>query len=857
MSCTRHTDHGALAGAHRAGGAAGRLPFALPGSPRRFARDRAVDLEHVVLDLDVDFESKSLSGTVTHRLRALRPGVRRVRLDAVEMEVSEVTLDGRPIDFRHDGRQLTIRTERPLKEGRTAELAVRYSCTPRRGFYFLEADGAHPRRPRHAWSQGQDEDSRHWWPVFDYPNEKVSTEMIATVPADTFALSNGRLVSNRKRGGRRRVHWHQEIPHVPYLVTLVVGPFERIEQRAGDVPLTTWCLPGRRDEARRTVAGTAQMLELFGRLTGVAYPYAKYDQVFVEGFIFGGMENTSATTLTDLVLHDERAALDYTAEDLISHELAHQWWGNLVTCRDWSQAWLNEGFATYFELVWKEEARGEDEAWALRRELKEQYLEEDRNAYRRPVACRDYAEPIELFDAHLYQKGAWVVSMLRDRLGDALFWRTLKTYLREHRGGNVETADLRRAVEAASGRNFERFFEQWIDRAGFPELSVECEWDDEAGECRLEIAQRQGGDDTPACFELDLEVAFLVDGQCRRESIELARARQLFTFALASEPEACCIDPRERVLATTTFERPVVPLERTLLAAPWAPARAEAAAALGVDGSPRAVRALARALRGDPFWRVQAAAAAALGVARGEAARRALERALRSADHPKTRRAAAEALGAFRDAAATRALRRVVQGGDESYFVEAAASRALGRTRQPGALEVLKEALATRRRSWNEVVRCGAIAGLASLGAAHRDEVVEALVPWPQPRRFVRCRQAAAQALGEIGMGSGVAREALERLLEDSEFRVVLTAAQALGVLGDERSAGALARLADTALDGRVMRAARDASRRLGSPESGRAQRALDEVESIRQDHRRLADRLARLEERLEALEGP
>lgn len=851
MSCTRHSELGLI----RFDASAGRLPFALPDSPRRFARDREVDLLHVVIELDVDFDGKSLTGTVTHRLKALRPGVKRVKLDAVEMDVSEVRLDGEAVEFRHDGEKLTVLCGKALREGRPAELSVDYTCTPRRGFYFLGPDAANPRRVPHAWSQGQDEDSRHWWPVFDYPNEKVGSEMIATVPADMFALSNGELLSNKKKGNRRRLHWKQAMPHVPYLVTLAVGPFEKVELQRKGVPMTTWCLPGRAEEAKRVVADTAAMVELFSEKTGVPYPYEKYDQVFVEGFIFGGMENTSATTLTDLVLHDERAAIDYSAEDLISHELAHQWWGNLVTCRDWSQAWLNEGFATYFEVVWKEHARGDDEAWMLQQELKEQYFAEDAGVYRRPIVCRLYDEPIELFDAHLYQKGSWVVSMLRDSLGETLFWRALKTYLKEHAGANAETDDLRRAVEKASGRNYERFFEQWIERAGYPELKASAEWDEDAGEYALEIEQTQEGEDTPEAFDLNLEVGLQVEGQWRIETIEFSERRRTFVFRLPAEPTAACVDPRDRVLKTLAFKRPVAQLERALLEAPWAAARFEAAGALGKNGSPRAVKVLARALTDDVFWGVQAAAAQALGASRSEEALSTLAKAMRSHEHPKTRRAVAGALGSFRSAKAAKALARVVKEGDPSYFVESTAATALGQTRRPGSLELLVEAVGSRKTTWNEVVRCGAIAGLGALGTEHRAAAVEALLPWTAPKKNVRCQQAAARALGVIGRGDDRARERLEDLLEEGEFRVKLQAAQSLGSLGDRGSAPALSAMAGSALDGRERRQAREALRRLGRGDESRAQRALDEADALKADHRKLKDRLARLEKRIDSLD--
>ena len=855
MTCIRTfpCDH-ALRSASAIGAEAKRRPFALPGVTPRFSRDREVDLRHVVLELDVDFERGRLAGRATQKLRALRPDVTRITLDAVELEVSRVTLDGDDAAFRDDGRKLTVTAPRALSERRDTVLVVEYECAPRRGFYFIRPEADSPDRTVHAWSQGQDEDSRHWWPVHDYPNEKATTEVIATVPADFVAISNGRLVSSRKKAGRRTWHWKQEVPHVPYLVTLAVGPFDKLEQRAGKVPLTTWYLDGRRDEALRCVEDTPRMVKLFGDLLGVPYPFAKYDQIFVQAFIFGGMENTSATTLTDLVLHDERAALDYSAEDLVSHELAHQWWGNLVTCRDWSQAWLNEGFATYFELVWKEHAHGSDEEWVLRVELKDSYLKEDRGSYRRAIVCRSYEEPIELFDAHLYQKGAWVVSMLRHELGDVLFWRSLGIYLTTHREGHVETADLRRAVEKASGRNFERFFEQWVEKAGYPSLKITSSWDAERRELSVEVEQQQEGADTPEAFELVVEFAFLVDGEWREERSQLKQRRQTFLFALESEPDAVVFDPRERILADVSFDRPPRALVEALENAPWVPARACAAEALGKAGSPRAIAALAKALREDAFWGVQAAAAAALGESRTTSAEDALLEATDVA-HPKARRAVMAALGAFRTPRAARALRRVVVEGDESYFVEAEAAISLGKTRQAGARALLTRALASKKRSWNDILRCGAIHGLGHLGHEERDTAIPILLAWTEPRRFVRCRVAAIDALARVGEGKEGVRERLETLLEDAEFRVVLAAAEGLAKLGSRKSRAALARVAEMSLDGRIKRTARESMLALGEDEPPALAPLRSDLEALSAEGRKLKEKVQQLELRLESLE--
>ncbi|HEY6036945.1 MAG TPA: M1 family metallopeptidase, partial [Kofleriaceae bacterium] len=333
--------------------------FAFPGTQPKFAPDRVVDILHILLDIEVDPAARTVAGTATLRAAAIAP-TKVVELDAVELAIESVTANGKDAAFRHDGKKLRIELATEVQPAEELVLAVAYRGAPRRGLYFTAPDDGYPDKPTQAWTQGQDEDSRYWFPCFDAPNEKATSEVIAKVPAGMFALSNGTLVSDRTQGGKRVVHWRLDVPHSCYLVTLAVGDFATIETRWRDVPVVYYVQRGLEAECERTLARTPEMLELFSTKFGVAYPYPRYSQVFVADFIFGGMENTSATTLTDTVLIDERAAIDYDIDSLVAHELAHQWFGDLVTCRDWGEGWLNEGCATYAEYIWREAHEGRD-----------------------------------------------------------------------------------------------------------------------------------------------------------------------------------------------------------------------------------------------------------------------------------------------------------------------------------------------------------------------------------------------------------------------------------------------------------------------------------------------------------------
>jgi aminopeptidase N len=839
-------------------GARGPRPFALPGAEPRYARDRTIRLRHTRLEVALDFERRRIEGAAIHTFSALNDGLARVVFDAVELEIRAVFLGEKRLFFEGDGERVIIELPRPLAAGEEATLRIEYGGAPRRGLYFVGPDEHYPGKVRHAWTQGQDEDSRYWFPCYDYPNEKATTEVVATVPESMFALSNGRLVGveHDPRRATKTYFWSLGTPQAAYLVTLVAGEFDVEEEEADGVLLQYYVLKGRKSEIARCFGKTAAMVRRFAEITGVAFPYEKYAQVCVSDFIFGGMENTSATTLTDAALHDERSHEDQKMDSLIAHELAHQWYGDLITCKDWSQGWLNEGFATFFEQLWREHDEGFDAARYGFRQEAESYFEEDAKSYRRPIVTRVYKDPIEVFDHHLYEKGALVLDMLRFELGDALFWKGLRHYTRKHRGENVVTADLARAFEEATGRNIEWFLDQWVYRGGHPELEVSYEWAEEEKVAKVTVKQAQKEDEVTPLFRAALEIGFrFAGGRTSAERVELRpKKEQSFYWKLAEKPKAVRFDPGDRLLKTLDMKLSEEQAKE-LLSDPDAMLRIRGAKALADKGSPAAVEALAARLREEPQWFVQVEIAKALGAVRGDAARRALIDALATVKHPKARRGIVEALGEFRDEEAASALLEVL-AGDVSYLVEGEAAKSLGKTRSARAFDAIARAL--ERPSQNDVIQQKALEGLAEL----RDERGIALC-----ERFARygapplSRAQAIFALGRLGKEfferRPHVRDVLERLLDDPWFRARAAVPKALETLGDPAAIPALERARARDLDGRVRRRAADAIRAL---EKGKAReeeiaRLRDDLDKVRNEAQDLRGRLEKLE-RLLATSG-
>ncbi len=839
IGCRDHGNTAAFAG-----------PFALPGDKPQYPRDRVADMKHVRLDFTLDLDAKSISGAVTHSFSALNDGLDAIELDAVELDIASVRSgSGTNLSFSVEGGRLRIELGRQLTAGDDESVRVEFSGHPRRGLYFIAPDEAYPNKRLEAWTQGEDEDTRHWFPCYDYPNEMSTSEMHVTVREPFMVIANGDLrgVEPGPQPGTRTYHFHQDQPHVTYLTSVIAGEYIEMRDEWDGIPVLYYVPFGKEEEGRAVFHRTPELMRLFSELTGVRYPYARYSQTVVQDFIFGGMENVSATTVTDMVLYDEKARQDADGEYLVAHELAHQWFGDLLTCRDWSHGWLNEGFATFMELLWMEHGKSWDEfVYGLRSEM-DGYLGESGH-YQRPIVTNVYNTPIDLFDRHLYEKGGIVLNMIRFLLGDELFWKAIRRYVSTRRGHNVVTADLQRAIEDATGRNLDWFFDQWVFGAGHPTLTGSYGWDDKAKAAKLSLKQTQTGDKIAEVFRLPLRLVFkLEDGTEHTTSIEMTEREQTFYVPLASKPKYVNVDGR--VLKTLELERPTEMLAAQLAEDPDVMGRVDAARALGKKGDKDAIEALGKALREDGFWGVQAEAAKALGSIRSNAALDALL-ASTGVTPSKARRQVMRALGEFREERAADALLKVVNEGDGSYYVEAWATAALGKTRSPRAFEALQRGL--DKNSQNDVIRSAVFQGLGDL----KDERgVEIAIEWSRYGKPANVRGAAVGALAKLGevVPENRKEEIIDHLItliDDPWFRASMSAIDALEALKARKALPHLERAAQSALDGRTIRTARVAikSIREGADKGDEMKKLREEVDKLTDENRGLKERLEKLE---------
>ena len=471
-----------------------RAEAALPplyDRPVQRERDRVMDVLGYDVSLDVDLEAQRFSGRSQVTAVSLRDTLDRVRLDAEQLEVREVWgRYGEDLDFTHEAGTLTVELSYTATWGDTLRFTVSYRGEGSRpGFFFDEPTSEHPRLlTTDSWP----DEARFWVPCWDYPNDKAAQRMSITA-ADTFGvLSNGRLdstVADTARG-TTTWYWNQERPHATYLWMLAVGPYEVVADSLGSLPVRYWVYPQDAARAREVFGRTPAMIRYFEDLYGVPYPWAKYDQVTTP-HVGGGAEATSATILGDGVFPESGAEPGFRWQQVIAHEIAHQWWGDLVTMREWSHTWISESFATYSDHLYTRRVRGEEEgAWDLEQK-KDRYLRQARDEYMRPIVFDRYTEPEQNFDAHTYPKGAAVLHMLRFVLGDEPFFRVLNRFLVEHAYESVDTGDFIRTVTEVTGRDLTDFFDQWLYRPGHPVFEVSARW---VPSGRERSAEEAGGD---------------------------------------------------------------------------------------------------------------------------------------------------------------------------------------------------------------------------------------------------------------------------------------------------------------------------------------------------------------------------
>jgi aminopeptidase N len=846
----------------------GHKSFQLPGSRPHYNPDRPGQVEHVSLDLILDIPNRSFTGTCAIRLNPVRHGIESLTLDAVDLKIDRVEIDGTDCEFNYDGELLHIPIKVNVIAGKILDLVIYYAVdNPQRGLYFIQPDEHYPDKPTQVWTQGEDEDSRFWFPCFDYPGQLATSAIRVQVPKDFMAISNGELVEQTTFGEDRVYQWMQKEIHPTYLMTLAVGRFAEIADRWNDKPVTYYVEKGFEESAKLSMGKTPQMIEFFSEKFGYPYPFPKYAQVCVADFIFGGMENTSTTLLMDRCLLDERASLDnFNTESLVAHELAHQWFGDLVVIKHWSHAWIKEGMASYCEVLWTEHEYDRDKAAYYLLGEARSYLSEDSSRYRRPIVTNIYREAIELYDRHLYEKGACVYHMIRTELGDELFDRFVHTFVNDNAHKTVETIDLLRAIDKSTGRNLAFLFDQYVYRGGHPDYKVAYSWDGDSKLAKLIVTQTQAKEGIHTLdndlFDLKIPIGFgyIKDGvsDLKVTKIRIYEKEQVLYFPLETKPDFISFDVGNNYLKTVTLEYPLPELKAQLKSDPDPISRIYATESIAKKGNLEAVTALTECLATEKFWAVRLEAAQQLAKIKLDISATNLIAKIGDED-AFVRRAIVDELGNIKTPQTYAAIKQLVEAGDESYYVEAAACRALGgmttaslKDKQEEVITLLTEVLNTRA-GWNEIVRAGAIGGLSKMtdSPTALNTVLEYVKPGvPQPLRLPSIRALGAISNGQSEANLTAIVEKLAELSCESFFLTQVSVVNALSQMETVKAIGVLQGLATQSPDGRVKRMADEGvqkvQKKIGSDKAVKQLR--EELEEVKKTNQELKSRLENLE---------
>ncbi len=613
---------------------------------RHYAPSREIDVLHLKLNVTPNFDERTVSGTVRINFSPIAKPLEELSLDAVDLYIDSVKASASIEDHQNTGEKLIITFKKPIPVGKESYVEVTYSAEPEIGLYFRTEEMGYKEGEDHIWTQGEMHEHRHWFPCYDYPNERFTSEVIANVPEGMVVLSSGVKVSEEKnsRTGLVAWHWKQNQPHVNYLITLCAGYFEKTEDSYRDIPMAFWTPPGRIQHAEIYFDGTKKMMKFFEDYIGVEYPWDKYDQVVVEDYTWGGMENISQSTMTARAIQDAETRKIRSAEGLVAHELAHQWFGDLITCKDWSHIWLNEGFATYYDALYHEYEYGRERfLWEMRGNANS--VIKAKNDIK-PMVYKEYKDPVEQFDYRAYPKGSWILHMLRSRLGDDLYREVIKTYLDRFSFDVARTEDLMGVIEELSGRDWDQFFDQYVFHAHHPELSVGYSWDVKTKLAKVTVEQKQKLSESVLTFAVPLKVRFISGKTIRTVTLQVSQTKEDFYVSLSKKPDIFRVDPDFELLAKVDAKIPKPMLLKQLENEDDMMGRIVAIESLQKNADKKVVEAIAKSLNEDAFWGVRSVAAEALKEIGTEEAREALLSSLDQED-ARARDAVIKALGTY------------------------------------------------------------------------------------------------------------------------------------------------------------------------------------------------------------------
>jgi len=529
------------------------------------SKERKFDLIHTRLEVSFDWEKELMPG---HAILTLTPFFypqNVLELDAQVMQINKVSMVKRgkfiPLKFENTGKKLIVNLDTVYNRNQQIKLEIDYVAQPgkvegsgnnaitdTKGLYFINAQGKVPNKPSQIWTQGEPESNSVWFPTFDAPNEKCTQEIHMTVDQKYTTLSNGVLsYSSEPEPGKRTDVWEMKQPHAPYLFMMAVGEFAVVKDSWRDIELTYLVEKEYEPYAKTIFKHTPEMLEFFSNKLNYKFPWPKYAQIVVRDYVSGAMENTSASLFGEEIQSTDRELLDQNWDDIIAHEMFHQWFGDLVTMESWPNLPLNESFANYSEFLWNEYKHGKDESEFIGFKEKEQYFDE--SVYKQEPLIRYFVKSAEdMFDSHSYAKGGRILHMLRKTIGDPAFFEGLSLYLHKYQYRSTEIHNLRLAFEEVSGKDLNWFFDQWFLKPGHPSINFSYQYVADSGYVILTLKQTQDTTFAPV-YEIPFQIETQIKGATKRHDFVLNKQKGNFKIPALMKPDHIIFDPDHTLLA--------------------------------------------------------------------------------------------------------------------------------------------------------------------------------------------------------------------------------------------------------------------------------------------------------------------
>ncbi|KXK44289.1 MAG: Peptidase M1 membrane alanine aminopeptidase [Chlorobi bacterium OLB5] len=534
------------------------------------------DVQHIKLDISVDPVEKFVTGKAFIKLVTAEENFTGFELDAAGMNIKNVELDPngpmiisyvgktkrtgyylKTLKFDYNKSKLKIYLDSSYNLSDTLNFIIHYNTTnPEKGLYFISPTAEFPDKRYEVWSQGEGEDNRYWFPCYDYPNDMATTEMLVTVSSQYQTISNGVLKEKSDKLNYTTWHWVNDKPHVSYLVMLGIGQWDTISTSWDGIPIISYVPPGKKSWGQNSYRQTADIMKFFSEYIGYRYPWGEFRQVAVQDFIYGGMENTGAVVLFEGSVYDEKTEPDYSATGLVAHELAHQWWGDVVTCKNWNEIWLNESFATYFQCLYREHELGKDEFdYNIYRNGNEA-LNAD-SLSRRPIYTRSGPT------ANTYDKGSVVLNMLRWMIGDEKFRKTMNIYITQNQFKPVVTKNFADALHNAIDdplldqmpANLTWFFEEWIYKAGQPEIKADYSFDENTNELILNAVQVQRMDSS-SVFRTPFPIEIVTEKGTQSITMETSSEVKTYRIKLDGKSLNVNFNKGNKILCKLYFTKP-------------------------------------------------------------------------------------------------------------------------------------------------------------------------------------------------------------------------------------------------------------------------------------------------------------